>query len=184
ATSNSGNSVQYRDTGKILTLLPQVNSKGLVNRQIRQDVSDVGVAAFGNTNSPSFTTRETETTAGVQDAETVIIGGIIDDTVRHVRSGIPYLMDIPFLGRAFRQENDTTMRTELIVLISPYVIRGRDEARDVSDEFASRIAGLKRLSESVRERHQRFVGERRRQRAEGTLEKVPTQPEPLAAPTP
>jgi len=177
ATSNIVNSVQYRDTGKILTILPQVNSKGLVNMQIRQEVSDVGVAAFGNTNSPSFTTRETETTAVVQDGETVIIGGIIDDTVRHTRSGIPYLMDIPFIGRAFRQEDDANQRTELIVLISPYVIRGRDEARDVTDEFASRIAGLKRLSESVRQRHQTFVEDRARHRAERPAE-------PLGVPTP
>src|SRR5262249_54005822 len=61
------NSVQYRDTGKILTILPQVNSKGLVNMQIRQEVSAVGSPNFGATGSPSFSTREAETTAVVQD---------------------------------------------------------------------------------------------------------------------
>src|SRR5262249_29791513 len=77
AVSNIVNSVQYRDTGKILTVLPQVNSKGLVNMQIRQEVSDVqpGEQSFGNTNSPAFVTREAETTLVVQDGETVIIGG-------------------------------------------------------------------------------------------------------------
>ena len=73
--------MQYRDIGKILTVLPQVNSKGLVNLQIRQEVSAVAAQAFGNTNSPSFTTREAETTLVVQDGDTVIIGGIIDDSI-------------------------------------------------------------------------------------------------------
>src|SRR5207244_12443754 len=72
------NAIQYRDTGKILTILPQVNSKGLVNMQIRQEVSAVGATAFGNTNSPSFSTREAATTVVVQYGEGVVIGGLID----------------------------------------------------------------------------------------------------------
>jgi general secretion pathway protein D len=50
------NSVQYRNTGVILTIIPQVNSQGLVNLQVKQEVSDVGAPSFGNTNSPSFKT--------------------------------------------------------------------------------------------------------------------------------
>jgi general secretion pathway protein D len=171
ANSNIVNSVQYRDTGKILTILPQVNSKGLVNMQIRQEVSAVGAAAFGNTNSPSFSTREAETTVVVQDGETVIIGGIIDDSIRHQRSGLPFLMDVPVIGRVFRTESDVTQRTELLVLISPFVIRDREEARAVTDEFSSRLEGLKRMGERARERHGRFVRERAQHRGEPAREK-------------
>jgi general secretion pathway protein D len=67
ATAQNYNSIQYRDTGKILTIVPQVNSAGLVNMEIRQEVSAVGQASFGNTNSPSFTSREAETTVVVQN---------------------------------------------------------------------------------------------------------------------
>jgi general secretion pathway protein D len=158
------NSVQYRDTGNILTILPQVNSKGLVNMQIRQEVSDVGAASFGSTNSPSFTTREAETTVVVQDGETVLIGGIIMDTIRHNRTGVPYLMDVPVLGWAFRVNNDTTDRTELLVLISPYVVRSREEAREVTDEFANRLQGLKRMGEALRARHERYKTKREKTR--------------------
>ena len=160
------NSVQYRDTGNILTILPQVNSKGLVNMEIRQEVSDVqqGQASFGNTNSPAFTTREAETTVVVQDGETVIIGGIITDSIQHNRTGVPYLMDIPFLGWAFRVNSDTNDRTELIVLISPYVVRNREEARAVTDEFADRLQGLKRMGEAVRARHERYKSRREKAR--------------------
>ena len=73
ATANIVSSIQYRDTGTILTILPQVNSAGLINMEIRQEVSNVGVASFGDTNSPSFTSRETETTVVVRNRESVLI---------------------------------------------------------------------------------------------------------------
>jgi general secretion pathway protein D len=149
------NSIQYRDTGKILTVLPQVNSKGLVNLQVRQEVSDVLQQSFGSTNSPSFSTREAETTMVVQDGATVLIGGIIDDSIQGVRTGVPYLMDVPVLGRFFRQDSDTTTRTELLITITPYVIHNREEARDVTDDFSSRIEGLADLRRAMESRRRR-----------------------------
>jgi len=146
------NNVQYRDTGKILTILPQINSKGLVNMQIRQEVSDVGQDTFGNTNSPSFISRQAETTVVVQSGDSVIIGGIIDDQVRRTRRGIPFLMNVPVLGRAFRIDTDQIVRTEVLVLITPHVIRSRDEARSVTDTFKSRIEGLKQFLEGPQTR--------------------------------
>jgi general secretion pathway protein D len=143
------NTVQYRDTGKILSVLPQVNSKGLVNLEIRQEVSDVGDAEFGATGSPSFVTREVNTTLIVQNGETVLIGGIIDDRIVHGRSGVPYLMDIPVLGRAFRTERDSVDRTELLITITPFVIRNREEARQVTDDFSARIEGLRELRDAM-----------------------------------
>jgi general secretion pathway protein D len=155
------NQVQYRDTGKILTVLPQVNSLGLVNLQIRQEVSAVlqtasgAVTSFGNTGSPAFSTREAETTVVVQDGETVLIGGIIDDSIQHTRSGIPYLMDIPVIGRAFRSDSDTVDRTELLVTITPSVIRNKGEAREVTDDYMDRIDGLTELRRAIESRRQR-----------------------------
>jgi general secretion pathway protein D len=151
----TANTVQYRDVGKILTVLPQVNSKGLVNLQVRQEVSAVASPVFGNTNSPSFSTREAETTLVVQDGGTVIIGGIIDDSINSQRQGVPYLMDVPVLGHLFRSDNDMTMRTELLITITPSVIHNRDEAREVTDQFTSRIDGLAELRRAMETRRQR-----------------------------
>jgi general secretion pathway protein D len=156
ATANIVNSVQYRDTGKILSVLPQVNSKGLVNLQIRQEVSDVGEREFGATGSPSFRTREVETTLVVDNGETVLIGGIIDEKVDHLRRGVPYLMDIPVLGRLFRDETDSVGRTELLVTITPFVIRTRDEARLVTEDFSSRLEGIRELRDAMHEQYRRF----------------------------
>jgi general secretion pathway protein D len=147
--ARSVNSVQYRDTGKILTIVPQVNSAGLVNMEIRQEVSAVGARVFGNTNSPSFTSREAETTVVVQNGESILIGGIIDDQVTRSRRGIPFLMDVPVLGRLFRSDTEQLDRTELIILITPYVIRDRQEARTITNEFERRIKSLKGMLERV-----------------------------------
>jgi general secretion pathway protein D len=175
-TGATVNSVQYRDTGKILTILPQVNSKGLVNMQIRQEVSAVieGAAAFGNTNSPAFSTREAETTVVVQDGETVLIGGIIDDSISHTRQGVPYLMDVPVLGHLFRTESDNNDRTELLVLITPYVIRNRDEARDVTDDFAANLQGLRNIRHALNRRHGHLKRERQTDQPESESRVAPT----------
>ena len=142
------NSVQYRDTGRILTILPQVNSAGLVNLEIRQEVSAVGQEEFGRTNSPSFVSREAETTVVVRDGESVILGGIIDDQMRRTRSGVPYLMNVPVLGRLFRVDTERLERTELVILITPHVIRNREELRSVTEEFTGRIHNLKEMINS------------------------------------
>ena len=149
ATANIVSSIQYRDTGTILTILPQVNSAGLVNMEIRQEVSNVGVASFGDTNSPSFTSRETETTVVVRNRESVLIGGIIDERIERSRNGVPFLMDVPVLGRLFRVEQDKRERTELVILITPYVIRDRNEAQVVTKEFTQRVHRLREMIESA-----------------------------------
>ncbi len=143
-TSNILQNIQYRDTGVILTVLPQVNSEGLVNMQIRQEVSQVASATTGGIQSPTFSTRESETTVVVQSGETIVIGGIIDDTVDRSRTGVPLLMDIPVVGRAFRVESDTVRRTELIVLLTPHVVRDRQESRNATEAFKSRLKGMER----------------------------------------
>jgi general secretion pathway protein D len=159
SNGTTSNSVQYRDTGKILSVLPQVNSKGLVNLQIRQEVSavletqDGAQTSFGETGSPAFSTREVETTLVVQNGATVLIGGIIDDQITHTRGGVPYLMDIPVLGWAFRSERNINNRTELLITITPYVILNREEADSVTEDFSSRIDGLRQLQDAMRSRH-------------------------------
>ena len=139
----TSNAIQYRNTGVILTIIPQVNSQGLVNLQVKQEVSAVGQPNFGSTGSPSFTTRDAETTAVVQDGDTLAIGGIIQENKTRSRSGIPYLMDLPAVGRFFESTQDTTDRTELVILITPHVVRNRNESRDVTEELKSRLSAVK-----------------------------------------
>ncbi|HYC54473.1 MAG TPA: secretin N-terminal domain-containing protein, partial [Candidatus Binatia bacterium] len=133
--------VQYRDTGIIIRVLPQVNSEGLVNMELAQEVSEI--SSQGNSvqeiSSPTFTTREAETTVVVHSGETIIIGGIISESSNEDRSGVPYLMDVPVLGHLFRSDNTNRRRTELIILITPFVVRDREEAQSVTEEFRRRV---------------------------------------------
>ncbi|MBI5504812.1 MAG: type II secretion system secretin GspD [Deltaproteobacteria bacterium] len=133
-------SVQYRDTGIIIRVLPQVNSEGLVNLELSQEVSEIASAKqSADIQSPTFTTREAETTVVVNSGETIIIGGIISDVMTEDRTGVPYLMDVPVLGRLFGSDSTQRRRTELIILITPYVVRDREEAEAVTDQFRRRV---------------------------------------------
>lgn len=80
----------------------------------------------------------------VHDGETLAIGGIITERVNHKRLGIPFLMDIPVLGRFFGTTTDDVDRTELIMLITPHVIQSREEARTVTEEFKDRLSTVRR----------------------------------------
>ena len=160
STTNILQNIQYRDTGVSMTVLPQVNSEGLVNMQIRQEVSQIASTATGGINSPTFSTRESETTVVVQSGETIVIGGIIDDTVDRTRTGVPFLMDIPVLGRLFRIDKDSVRRTELIVLVTPHVVRDRQESRTATAAFRSRLEGMRRDLERREREHPDYGGPR------------------------
>jgi general secretion pathway protein D len=143
---SSSTTVQYRSTGRIVTIIPQVNSQGLVHLQIKAEVSqrgaDVQIGATGNL-FPSFDTRDAETTAVVQDGETLVFGGIITERKSRSRVGLPYLMDIPVLGWFFGTTTDEVDRTELVMLITPHVIRNKEEARNVTDEFKQKLSTIR-----------------------------------------
>ena len=147
-------SIQYRNTGRIVTIIPQVNTQGLVNLQILAEVSQRGAnVTVGPDEFPSFDVRQAETTAVVQDGETLVIGGIITDSKNRTRNGIPYLMDIPVIGRFFGRSGDELDRTELIMLITPHVIRNRDESKRVTEDFKKSLSTLRNeLERMARER--------------------------------
>jgi general secretion pathway protein D len=136
-------SVQYRDTGLVIRALPQVNSEGLVNLELSLEISEVAPGeSAGDIQSPTFTTRKAETSVVVHSGETLIIGGIIAESTNDDRNGVPYLMDVPVLGPLFRGTNTTRRRVELIILITPFVVRDRDEARTVTEDFRRRVDGV------------------------------------------
>ena len=147
----SSTTVQYRNTGRIVTIIPQVNSKGLVNLQALVEVSQRGLnVTVGQDSFPSFDIRQAETTAVVQDGDTLAIGGMIGENRNNDKNGVPYLMDIPVLGRFFRTTSDRIQRTELIMLITPHVIRSRTEGTEVTEELKSKLSTLRSELERMR----------------------------------
>jgi general secretion pathway protein D len=185
-TPSSSTTIQYRNTGRIVTIIPQVNSKGLVNLQTLIEVSQRGpLVQVGTSNDlfPSFDLRQAETTAVVQDGDSLAIGGIIAENKRSDKSGIPYLMDIPVLGRFFRTTSDNTIRTELIMLITPHVIRNRSEGTAVTEEFKSKLSTLRNDLEKMRldrerdlEKMKRDWQEQQKQQQQPQAPVFPTEP--------
>ena len=160
---SSSTTIQYRNTGRIVTIVPQVNSQGLVNLQILAEVSQRGANVTVGTDSfPAFDIRQAETTAVVQNGDTLVIGGIIADNRSHDRTGIPYLMDIPVFGRFFGTTTELTRRTELIMLITPNVIRNREESRATTEEFKNKVLSIRNELERLRRDHERELERRKK----------------------
>jgi len=141
-TTGIQRNIQYKDTGVILKVMPQINEGGLVSLDITQEVSDVREAITSGVNSPVIFKRETTTNLIVQNGQSVVIGGLIQDRKDRVREGIPFLSKIPVLGYLFGYTKDKEERTELVVVITPHVIRNTEEAGAVTSDMMDKLKGL------------------------------------------
>ncbi|TAN04197.1 MAG: type II secretion system protein GspD, partial [Rhodanobacteraceae bacterium] len=133
--------VQYIDTGVLLDVVPRVSPGGLVYMDIQQIVSKPTTQdKFGNY---TITNRALSTEVAVQSGQTVLLGGLIQQTDTIQDNGVPFLNRIPVLGRLFGTTDRNRARTELIVLITPRVIRNPEDARRITDEYQTQFESLK-----------------------------------------
>jgi general secretion pathway protein D len=137
------NSIEYRDTGIILKVTPRVNSGGLVLLDIAQEVSNVVPSVGSQTsvqqNSPTISQRKIATSVAVQDGETVALGGLISNQVSKGRSTVPFFGNIPILGHLLGDTTGGLARTELLVLLTPRVVRTPVDARAITQELRDKI---------------------------------------------
>ena len=143
------NSIEYRDTGVILSVSPRVNSGGLVVLDIVQEVSDVVSTTTSELNSPTIQQRRIKSTVAVQSGESVALGGSIRDGNNKGVTGIPVVSEIPLLGNLFKTTTNTQRRTELLVLLTPRVATSRQDAREITEELRSRVRALAPLEYRV-----------------------------------
>lgn len=140
-TSQNGNgtdvlqSVQYRQTGVILDLKPVVYGDR-VDIQISQENSTAGAAPAG-ISSPTILNRSLTTQIAITDGWTGVLGGLISNNYSKSNGGVPFLKDIPFIGSAFQNNNVEGDRTELLILITPYIVRNDEDMADFADRYAS-----------------------------------------------
>jgi len=134
--------IQYRDTGVLLEVTPRVNPGGMVMLEITQDVNDVDNTTTSAIDSPTIIQRRITTSVAVQSGESVVLGGLIRNNESESESGIPVLGSIPVLGRLFSSKVTSTIRTELLVLITPTAISNVAEARDATIEMKKKLAGI------------------------------------------
>lgn len=136
------NRVELKDTGVILSVTPRVNSNGNVLLNIEQEVSDVVRTTTSGIDSPTIRQRKVATTVVVEDGQSIALGGLVQEKRERGTEAVPVLGDVPVLGAAFRNRNDQTVRTELVIFIRPRVMRNSSEAQAVTREFRE---GLSRL---------------------------------------
>jgi general secretion pathway protein D len=142
--------VQYIDTGVLLDVTPRVNPGGLVYLNIQQVVSKpTSQDQFGNF---TIANRALSTQVAVQSGQTVLLGGLIQQSDINTDNGVPFLNRIPVLGRLFGTTNRNHDRKELIVLITPRVIGNAEQAREITDEYQTKFESLKPILEGAKER--------------------------------
>ena len=133
-TGGVNQTVEYRDAGVVLTVTPRIGERGTVALDVKQEVNSVG-AQVPPTNSPSFIKREAETSVVLLNNQTLVLGGLIQDTITHDDQGIPYLKNIPILGYLFGFKEKKIEKTELLLLITPRVIGTALDAVRITDEM-------------------------------------------------
>ncbi len=143
------NSIQFVDTGVILSITPRVNAGGLVLMDIEQEVSDAVETTTSGIDSPTIQQRRVLSSVAVQSGETIALGGLIREFKSDTTFAVPILSKIPLIGALFRDVTDDLFRTELLVLITPKAVSSMREARAVTKELRSRIRSVEPLSRKI-----------------------------------
>ena len=140
-TNNVFSQQQQRKTGVKLKIKPRVNANGLVTMEVTQSVEDPGEIPVSGGNPPILT-REISSSVAVQSGETIVLGGLIKDNNTNGNGGIPFLHEIPILGSFFGSKTKNQDKTELVVLITPRVVKNRQDAGLITDEFKRKLSGI------------------------------------------
>jgi general secretion pathway protein D len=138
-------SVQYLDTGVLLSVTPRINAGGLVNLDITQEVSTASATTTSGLNSPTISKRAAKTVVAVQSGETMVLGGLMSERSNNESAGLPGLSSIPILGGLFGTQARSKTVTELVVLITPRVASNFNQAKTLSDELRRKMGQAKDL---------------------------------------
>jgi len=138
-TSFQTSTVQYRSTGIILSVKPQINAKGLVTLDIAQEVSNVDTTTSTVSGSPTFTVRSAKTSLTTADNQTVVLGGLIREDKSRTQAGIPGLRKMPIIGPLFGSDAIHKERTELLVLITPHIITNMEEGARITQDMKEKV---------------------------------------------
>lgn len=136
------NTVEYRDTGIVLKVRPRIGETGSVTLEILQEVSDVVATTTSGIDSPTIQQRRFRSIVTVQDQATVALGGLIRATRTRSRSGIPPFSGIPILGSLFGNTRNDSRRTELLVFLTPRIVRNGQDADAASQDLVARMQRL------------------------------------------
>ncbi|WP_074455861.1 MULTISPECIES: type II secretion system secretin GspD [Nitrosomonas] len=144
------NTIQMRDTGVILEVIPRVNDNGNVILDVTQEVSEVAQTTSSGIDSPTIQRRKIHSVIATRDGFTVALGGLIRENGSAGNSGVPLLKDVPVIGNLFRSNTSDIRRTELVILLVPHVMRNQMETQSVADALVDGLEAASRLAERAR----------------------------------
>ncbi|MCE2883907.1 MAG: hypothetical protein LW806_03265 [Planctomycetaceae bacterium] len=157
SSAGQQSSVTPEDIGILLRVTPSINPEGFVRMEIEPEISRLSLQTTQiseNFNSPVVTRRRANTTVTVKDGQTVVIGGLISDRFERVDKKIPLLGDIPLVGALFRQFKENSSKTELLIVLTPHVVRsptqgGDDAAAKLSEQAIRKLTLPPELLEQI-----------------------------------
>jgi general secretion pathway protein D len=132
------NTIDYKNTGIILRVLPRANANGNVVLDIEQEISNIA-AGSANSLTPTISQRRVKSSIAVTSGQTVLLAGLISETENKQRQGIPVLDSIPGVGDAFSHQTSARSRTELILFIRPTVIKDGVDAHVIAEEMRTKM---------------------------------------------
>ncbi len=132
--------IDYKNTGIILRVLPRANANGNVVLDIEQEISSVAAGSTGSL-TPTISQRRVKSSIAVTSGQTVLLAGLISETENRQRQGLPILDSIPGVGDAFSHQTNARARTELILFIRPTVIRDGVDAHVIAEEMRTKMNG-------------------------------------------
>ncbi len=135
--SNLFTTIERHDVGITLRLTPRITAEDFVHLSLFEEVSAIDPIpnpAVGDPNlvGPTTTIRTASTVVGARDRQTVVIGGLLADTVRLDETGVPFLKDVPVLGNFFRRDDHHRTKTNLLVFLTPHIIASDEQMADNS----------------------------------------------------
>jgi len=128
-------SVQYRSTGLILKIKPNINTEGMLSLDISMESSEAQQNNISDVNSPIILTRNIKTNVVAESQQTIILGGIMSENLSDTQTKVPLVGDIPIIGNLFKNTSTSKTKTELIIMITPIILTTTDEAARITDDI-------------------------------------------------
>lgn len=126
----------------ILRITPQIYRTNQIRISIEQEVSAVEQNGNANTLTPTISQQKVKSTIDVENGQTVLLAGLISQQTSKEKSGVPGVVDIPFLGNVLSNSTNGGTRKELIVFVKPQIIRNNGDAQRVANELRRRMPGF------------------------------------------
>lgn len=137
--NNTFNQVDRQDVGITLRITPQISSRDYVTLKVFTEVSALDESTINSTLGPTTRKRQSETTIIAKDGQMIVTGGLISDDTGETDEGVPYLKDIPVLGHAFKANTQARLQQNLLIFLTPRIVKDQFDARDATIEGRDRL---------------------------------------------